>query len=248
MYSIYNEDCLEGMKRIPDGSVDMILCDLPYGVTKNKWDTVIPFYELWEQYKRIIKENGAIVLFAEGMFMANLMMSNPRMWRYNLIWDKVLTSGFLNANRMPLRQHEQLCVFYKKQPTYNPQKRKGVKSHSKGANKKCANNNYGEYSFVDNCDAHGDLKFPTSILRHSKPHPSKSRHATEKPVSLCMELILTYTNEGETVLDNCMGRGSTGIAAVRCGRNFIGFEIVPEHYDIAKQSIEQEVSIHGIVC
>lgn len=245
MYQIYNEDCLEGMKRIPDGSVDMILCDLPYGVTKNKWDTVIPFDKLWEQYRRIIKRNGAIILFAEGMFMAKLMASNPRMWRYNLIWDKVLTSGFLNANRMPLRQHEQLCIFYQKQPTYNPQKRKGAKSHSKGVKKQCANNNYGDYSFVDNCDTHGDLKFPTSILRYQKPHPSKANHSTEKPVRLCEELIRTYTNYGETVLDNCMGTGSTGVAAVRCGRQFIGFELLPKYYEIAKQRIEQEVSIHG---
>lgn len=245
MFAIYNEDCLEGMKRIPDGSVDMILCDLPYGVTKNKWDTVIPFDKLWEQYRRIIKKNGAIILFSEGIFMAKLMMSNPNMWRYNLIWDKVLTSGFLNANRMPLRQHEQLCVFYKKQPTYNPQKRTGAKSHSKGVKKTCANNNYGEYSFVDNGDAHGNLKFPTSILRYQKTHPSKSIHPTEKPVSLCAELIRTYTNVGETVLDNCMGTGSTGVAAIRCGRQFIGFDTNTEYYEIAKRRIEQEVKSYG---
>lgn len=245
MYKIYCEDCLEGMKRIPDGSVDMILCDLPYEVTKNPWDQMIPFDKLWEQYKRVIKQNGAIILFSEGMFMAKLMASNPQMWRYNLIWDKVLTSGFLNANRMPLRRHEQLCVFYKKQPTYNPQKRKGAKSHGKGAKKQCANNNYGDYSFVDNCDAHGDLKFPTSILRYQKPHPSKATHSTEKPVSLCEELIRTYTNHGETVLDSCMGTGATGVAAVRCGRKFIGFELLPKYYDIAKHRIEQEVRIHG---
>lgn len=245
MFAIYNEDCLEGMKRIPDGSVDMILCDLPYGVTKNKWDTVIPFDKLWEQYRRIIKKNGAIILFSEGIFMAKLMMSNPSMWRYNLIWDKVLTSGFLNANRMPLRQHEQLCVFYKKQPTYNPQKRTGAKSHSKGVKKTCANNNYGDYSFVDNGDTHGNLKFPTSILRYQKTHPSKSIHPTEKPVSLCAELIRTYTNVGETVLDNCMGTGSTGVAAIRCGRQFIGFDTNTEYYEIAKRRIEQEVKSYG---
>lgn len=245
MFAIYNEDCLEGMKRIPDGSVDMILCDLPYGVTKNKWDTIIPFDKLWEQYRRIIKKNGAIILFSEGIFMAKLMMSNPSMWRYNLIWDKVLTSGFLNANRMPLRQHEQLCVFYKKQPTYNPQKRTGAKSHSKGVKKTCANNNYGDYSFVDNGDTHGNLKFPTSILRYQKTHPSKSIHPTEKPVSLCAELIRTYTNVGETVLDNCMGTGSTGVAAIRCGRQFIGFDTNTEYYEIAKRRIEQEVKSYG---
>ena len=125
-YKLYNGDCLEVMKDIPNKSVDMILCDLPYGVTaRNKWDTVIPFDKLWEQYNRIIKDNGAIVLFAQGMFMADLMQSNRKMWKYNLVWDKVLPAGHLNANRMPLRKHEDICVFYKKQPIYNPQKTKG---------------------------------------------------------------------------------------------------------------------------
>jgi DNA modification methylase len=129
---IYNMDCLQGMKDIPDGSIDMILCDLPYGVTRNSWDSMIPLEDLWRQYKRIIKDNGAICLHADGMFMAMLMMSQPKLWRYNLVWDKVLTSGFLNANRMPLRKTEEICVFYKKQPTYNPQKSVGARNHSKG--------------------------------------------------------------------------------------------------------------------
>lgn len=234
----YNMDCIEGMSLIPDGSIDMILCDLPYGVTKNRWDAVIPFDKLWKQYRRIIKPNGAIVLFAEGMFMANLMQSNPGMWRYNLIWDKVLTSGFLNANRMPLRRHEQLCVFYKKLPTYNPQKKVGKKSHGKGSKRNYANHNYSKYDFVDNAETHGTLKYPTSILRHQKTHPSISLHPTEKPVSLCEELILMYTNPGETVLDNCMGCGSTAVAAVRTGRNYIGFDISAEYCEIANKRAE----------
>lgn len=238
MYSLYHEDCLTGMDKIPTGSVDMILCDLPYGVTKNKWDAVIPFDKLWNQYKRVIKHGGAIVLFAEGMFMANLMVSNPEMWRYNLIWDKVLTSGFLNANRMPLRQHEQLCVFYKSPPTYNPQKKRGEKSHSKGSKKKCQNNNYGDYGFIDNSETHGVFKYPTSILSFPKPHPTKAFHPTEKPITLLEYLIKSYTNPGEMVLDNCMGSGSTGVAAIRTGRNFIGFEIEKKYFDIAKKRIE----------
>lgn len=149
-------DCLEFMKEIPDASIDMILCDLPYGITRNKWDSVIPLEPLWLEYKRIAKPNAAIVLFADGMFEANLMLSNPKMWRYNLVWDKVLTSGFLNANRMPLRSHEEICVFYQKQPTYNPQKTLGQKNHSKGHPKENANENYGEYGFVDNADELGN--------------------------------------------------------------------------------------------
>lgn len=244
-YEIFCEDCLKGMDRIPDGSIDMILCDLPYGVTKNRWDAVIPFDDLWAQYRRVIKKNGAIVLFAEGMFMAKLMVSNPSMWRYNLVWDKVLTSGFLNANRMPLRQHEQLCVFYQKSPTYNPQKKPGTRSHSKGAPKECANNNYGEYRFIDNADEHGDLKFPTSIIRCQKPHPSKSLHPTEKPLVLCEELIRTYTNPGETVLDSCMGVATTGLAAIRTGRRFVGFEIERKYFEVGRDRLAEEVRCHG---
>lgn len=230
-------DCLDLMKDIPDGNVDMVLCDLPYGRTKNRWDEVIPFNPLWEQYRRIVKKNGAIVLFADGMFMAKLMSSNPAMWRYNMIWDKVLSAGFLNANRMPLRQHEELCVFYQKPPTYNPQKSLGEKSHSKGSKKNCENHNYGEYGFVDNSEVHGNLKFPTSILKFQKPHPSKSVHPTEKPVDLLQYLIKTYTNRGETVLDNCMGSGSTGVACANTGRNFIGMELDEHYFTVAKERI-----------
>lgn len=238
-------DCLDLMKEIPDGTIDMILCDLPYGRTKNKWDVIIPFEPLWDQYRRIIKANGAIVLFADGMFMARLMASNPSMWRYNLIWDKVLLSGFLNANKMPLRQHEELCVFYKKLPTYNPQKTKGAKSHSKGTPKDHANNNYGFYEFVDNTELHGDLKFPTSIITNMKPHPSKAIHPTEKPVSLCEYLIRTYTNPGDLVLDNCMGSGTTGVACVNTGRRFVGMELDPGHFNIAADRIAEAEKKEG---
>ena len=242
--SLLHGDCLELMKEIPDGSIDMVLCDLPYGRTRNKWDVVIPFDQLWKQYRRIVKLNGAIVLFADGMFMAELMVSNPSMWRYNLVWDKVLTGGFLNANKMPLRQHEELCVFYKKPPTYNPQKTKGTKSHSKGSKQDYANNNYGSYNIVDNADLHGDLKFPTSILRYQKPHPSKALHPTEKPVSLCENIIKTYTNPGETVLDNCMGSGTTGVACVNTGRLFVGMENNLDTFITAVNRIEEATAAH----
>src|SRR5699024_9380729 len=161
--TIYNEDCLEGMKRIPDGSIDMILCDLPYGVTKNKWDSVIPLDELWKHYKRVIKENGAIVLFGQGLFTARLMFSNEKWYRYNLIWEKDRPSGFLNAKRMPLRSHEDIVVFYKRLPTYNPQFWEGKPLHGMGSKFRegqLENNNYGEFDSHKNPSAkrEGDTK------------------------------------------------------------------------------------------
>ena len=216
------------MKDIEDKSIDMILCDLPYGQTaRNKWDNIIPFEPLWEQYNRIIKDNGAIVLFANGMFTANLMKSNEKMWKYNLVWDKVLPSGFLNAKRMPMRSHEDICIFYKKAPTYNPQMVKGKPSHSVGKAKGISqevhsrNTNYGEFSKVE---TKGDMKYPKSILTFQQPHPSTTIHPTQKPVELYKWLIKTYTNRGEIVLDNCFGGGSTGVACLNTDRKFIGIE------------------------
>lgn len=247
---VYRNDCLKQMKTFPDKSIDMILCDLPYGVTKNEWDSPIPLDELWPEYKRIIKDNGAIVLFADGLFMAKLMLSEPKLWRYNLVWDKVLPSGFLNANKMPLRRTEQICVFYKKLPTYNPQKTKGKPNHSKGKNigtkvadSSIANNNYGDFVMVDNHEVLGDMKHPTSLLRFPKTHPSKAEHSTEKPVALLEWLIKTYTNEGDTVLDNCMGSGSTGVACVNTNRKFVGIEIEQKTYETAIKRIGKAVDL-----
>lgn len=246
---LYNGDCLELMKLIPDKSIDLILCDLPYGITRNKWDSIIPLDKLWRQYERVVKDNSAICLFADGMFMAKLMASNPKMWRYNLIWNKVLPSGFLNANRMPLRVTEEIVVFYNKQPIYNPQKIKGAPNHSKGkATNKTSedncqvNNNYGKYTIVDNHKELGDMKHPTSLITFSKPHPSISLHPTEKPIQLCEWLIKTYTNENMVVLDNCMGSGSTGVACLNTNRNFIGIELDEGYYNIANKRIESAQS------
>lgn len=236
IYKIYNENCLEGMQKIPDKSIDMILCDLPYGKTKNKKDVRIPFKPLWKEYERIIKDNGAIILFGQGTFYVDLINSNRKLFRYDLIWNKQLTSGFLNANRMPLRQHEQIAVFYKKLPTYNPQFTQGKPLHSKGTsykNKPIKNQNYGEFKVVDDSRAGSCEKYPTSILSYAKPHPSKTVHRTEKPVALLEYLIKTYTNKGDIVLDNCMGSGSTGIACINTKRHFIGFDLDKECYDIA---------------
>ena len=241
-YQLINGDCLEEMKNISDKSIDMILCDLPYGTTKNKWDCIIPFDKLWEQYNRVIKDNGAIVLFGNGIFTAELIISNKKMWRYNLVWDKVLPSGFLNAKKMPMRNHEDVCVFYKKLPTYNPQMWIGEECHSRGnvigkSQKDFSRNtNYGDFSAVE---TEGNLKYPKSILTFSKPHPSISIHPTQKPVELLEWLIKTYTNEGETVLDNCMGSGSTGVACVNTNRKFIGIELDQEYYKIAKDRINK---------
>lgn len=236
-YELWNGDCLELMKDIPDKFADMILCDLPYGVTaKNKWDTIIPFKALWEQYERIIKDNGAIVLFGQDKFTAECMLSNRKLHRYNLIWKKVLPSGFLNANRMPLREHEDIMVFYKKLPTYNPQKFKGNPCHTRGIVSKTnevqhKNDNYGDFKCVE---TEGDMKFPTSVLEFSKPHPSVSVHPTQKPVELLEWLIKTYTNEGEVIVDNCMGSGSTGVSALKTGRKFLGIELEQDYFDIAQ--------------
>lgn len=230
------------MKNISDKSIDMILCDLPYGVTHNKSDVVIPFEPLWEQYKRVIKDDGAIVLFAQGIFYVDLVNSNRKMFRYDLVWDKQLVSGFLNANRMPLRKHEQIAVFYKKLPTYNPQFSLGEPLHSKGIvymNKSHKNRNYGEFKQVSDVRKGSVEKYPTSILSFQKPHPSIARHRTEKPIELLRYLIRTYTNEGEIVLDNCMGAGSTIISAILENRNGIGVEIDKNYFEIAKKRIEE---------
>jgi site-specific DNA-methyltransferase (adenine-specific) len=232
-------DCLEEMFNIPDKSVDMVCCDLPYGKTKNKWDSVIDLEKLWAHYERIIKNNSAMVFTAQDKFSAKLMLSNEKLHRYNLVWDKQLTSGFLNANRMPLRVHEDILIFYKKLPAYNPQKVKGKTNHSKGQMRTNENNNYGKYDKVDNKTILGDMKHPKSIISFQKPHPSKCLHPTQKPIALIEYLIKTYTNEGDTILDNCMGSGTTIVAADNLNRNSIGIEIDKEYFDIAVERINK---------
>ena len=240
MVSLRQGDCHELMKDIPSKSIDMILCDLPYGVTNNKKDIALPFNKLWEQYERVIKDDGAIVLFAQGTFYIDLVNSNRNLFRYDLVWDKVLTSGFLNAKRMPLRQHEQIAVFYKKLPTYNPQFTVGEPLHSKGTsykNKKVVNRNYNGFELLDDDRVGCVDKYPTSIIRFQKPHPSIAKHPTEKSIPCLEWLIKTYTNEGDTVLDNCMGSGTTGVACINTNRNFIGIELDKNYFNIAKERI-----------
>ena len=239
---IYNEDCLKCMNNIDDKSVDMICTDLPYGITQNKSDIIIPFEPLWEQYERIIKDNGAIVLFAQGVFYIDLVNSNRKLFRYDLVWDKCLTSGFLNAKRMPLRQHEQIAVFYKKLPTYNPQMTQGQPLHSKGKSyktKQIKNQNYGEFKIVDDIRAGTTEKYPTSIIKFQKPHPSVAQHRTEKSVKLIEWLIKTYTNPNDLVVDSCAGSCTTAIAAINTNRNFICIEKDREIYEVGKNRVLQ---------
>lgn len=251
---IYLGDCLQLMDGIPDKSVDCILCDLPYEVLhKNnphaQWDRIIPFEPLWNQYERIIKDNGAIVLFAQGMFTAKLMMSNPNLWRYNLVWDKQRVTGFLNANRMPMRCHEDICVFYKSLPTYNPQYTKGEPNHPRGnGTHKETNQCYGKhkgtvYDHVQRSESTvpKGMKLPRSIISIRKEHESSVVHPTQKPVDLMRYLISTYTNEGDLVLDNCAGSGTTCVAAIKEKRHFIGMEKNEEYFNIAKRRIKNEL-------
>ena len=236
--SLMQGDCLERMKEIPDGSVDMILADLPYGTTACEWDTRIPFEPLWEQYERIIKDNGAIVLFSQMPFGAELIQSNRRLFRYEWIWQKTLVAGFFNAKRMPLKAHESVLVFYKKLPTYNPQKWKSKPRIDKATNH-ISNTVYGKKRRLDYSSPDGE-RFPIDVIKFSNGN-YKSKHPTQKPVALLEYLIKTYTNEGETVLDNVMGSGSTGVAAVNTGRKFIGIELDPGFYETAKNRIEKAI-------
>jgi site-specific DNA-methyltransferase (adenine-specific) len=226
-------DCLELMKNIPNKSVDMILCDLPYGVTASeKWDTVIPFDQLWLNYERVIKNNGVVVLTATEPFRTKIISSNFSLFKYDLIWEKNKTVGFLSAKKQPLRKHESVLVFYKKQPTYNPQKTTGHKpvnsfTHHEGA----ATLIYGKTQAGIKGGGQTD-RYPTSILKFSVVNNGKQKfHSTQKPVELLEYLIKTYTNEGDLVLDNCAGSGSTLVAAKNLNRQFIGIEKEKEYYD-----------------
>ncbi len=230
---IYNEDCLEGMKRIPDKSVDMILCDLPYGVTWCAWDCIIPFEKMWEEYNRIIKNDSAIVLFATQPFTTKLIASNMTNFKYLWYWVKNNKGNYLNAKRQPMRQVEEICVFNKHK--YFPQ----------------GTVEYNEYKRRGTPAKHTLANYTNSYIQEKTGYPSnviycnvekKAVHATQKPVALFEYLIKTYTNEGETVLDNCMGSGTTAIACMRTNRNFIGYELDENYFKIANERIQAERS------
>jgi len=229
---LINGECLEEMKKLPEKSIDLILCDLPYGTTQNKWDCVIDLKLLWEQYNRIIKDDGVIVLTASQPFTSNLIMSNIKKFKYEWIWDKRLSSGHLNAKIQPMKRHESIVVFTNGKINYNPQMRKG-----KMRNDKCNSNstNYGKQKPIER---NSDLYYPTTIIDISNANRRGKKHPTQKPVALMEYLIKTYTNEGDLVLDNCMGSGTTGVACKSLNRNFIGIELNEKYFNIAKKRIE----------
>jgi site-specific DNA-methyltransferase (adenine-specific) len=228
-------DCLMHMNYLPDASVDMILCDLPYGTTACAWDSIIPFAPLWEAYKRVAKPNAAIVLTASQPFTSALVMSNPKAFRYSWIWEKGKSSGHLNAKRMPMKKHEDVLVFSFGTPSYFPQglvetnnnSARPAKGHARGEVYGTQRNDYA-VSKMGN--------YPKSVLSFSGEH--KPIHPTQKPVALMEYLIRTYTNEGATVMDNCMGSGTTGVACVNTGRHFIGIERDGKYFEIAKTRIQ----------
>lgn len=237
MYKLLQGDCLELMQDIPNKSIDMVLCDLPYASTRNEWDCAIPFEPLWGGYNRVIKDNGVIALFCDGLFMAELMLSNKKMWRYNLIWDKQRGSDFLNANVKPLKCHEEIAIFYKKKPTYN--KQLWYSQPYKKTKNGSLSSNYGERG-VAFTESLGGARNPLTIISYSRD--GSRLHPTQKPVALLEYLIKTYSNKEETILDTCMGSGSTGIACLNTNRNFIGMELDEKYFNIAKERIEKHQS------
>jgi len=244
---IYQMDCMEGMKLIPDKSIDMILCDLPYGTTnRNKWDTIIPFEPLWQQYERIIKDNGAIALFADEPFTSQLIMSNTKLFKQRITWDKDRGAGFLNAKKMLLKQTEDICLFYKKLPTYNPQMVQAqpdrIRPNSaKGENKSL---NYGEVKEIKHSEDYDNtMRYPTNLIKFSSMTGECNNlnrlHPTQKPIELIQWLIKTYSNENEIILDNCMGSGTTAVACILNNRKWIGFETDPTYIELANKRLEQ---------
>lgn len=236
-------NCLELMTGLEDKSIDMILCDLPYGTTQNKWDSILPLDKLWEQYERVIKDNGAIVLFGAQPFTSKLVMSNLKLFRYSLVWEKNKSTGFLNANRMPLRSHEDILVFYKKLPTYNSQKTTGHKPVNTYTKHSGDGTNYGKTREGVSGGGQTD-RHPTSILKfpvlnndsHSKFHP------TQKPVSLYEWLIRTYSNKNDVILDNCSGAGTLAFACINQNRKFICIEKDETYYRESNKRLEQYIN------
>ena len=245
---LINGECLEEMKKLPDKSIDMILCDLPYGTTDCKWDVIIPFDKLWKQYERVIKDNGAIVLTSQQPFTSNLIMSNLKLYKYNWHWNKVKPSSFMNAKNAPMKKIEDVCVFSfgtiangsKKLMKYNPQelklcgkirppKNNSVPSQSTIGKRPCRKNSYKQKY----------TNYPTDLIKFS--FELKPIHPTQKPVALMEYLIKTYTNEGDLVLDNCMGSGTTGVACKNVNRNFIGIEIDEGYFNMATKRIHDAI-------
>lgn len=239
---IYNEDCLVGMRDIPDKSVDCIICDLPYGSTSIPWDVVIPFDKLWEQYERIIKDDGNIILFCSGLFTIDLINSNRNRFRYKLIWNKNVPTGMATAKYRPMKYYEEICVFGNSSSKYNPimKPRVGVGKACYNYDHYCSDNNHIQLK-KQKKRYNPDYVQPSDVLSFNVvPNRNGKLHPTQKPVELIEWLIKSYSNEGDTILDNCMGSGTTAIAAMRTGRNFIGFETDEGYYKICLERIEKE--------
>lgn len=249
MIKLMQGDCLELMKDIPDGSVDMILCDLPYGTSACKWDTVIPFADLWKAYERIIKDNGAVVLFGSEPFSSAARMSNLRLYKYDWKWEKPYGANFLNIKYQPAKVHEDIMVFSKKASsysrkgnmTYYPQMESGKPYCFKSGRHESYNATATVRTPIKQVVSTSDgSRYPRSIIKFK--HDKEKLHPTQKPVELCEYLIKTYTNKGDTVLDNCMGSGTTGVACVNTGRQFIGIELDEIYFEIAKRRVKEELS------
>lgn len=246
---LYNEDCLTKMRHLPSKSIDLILCDLPYGLTPCLWDKTLPLDLLWVEYKRLLKDNGVAVLFGSQPFTSHLIISNLGMFRYEWIYKKIAGSNFANARKMPIKEHENICVFYAKQPKYNPQ----MQERSEGGRKRL-NTPYKKNS-TTSCDALGNIprnnagrtydqqyRLPGSVQQfNNRSKGSRGLHPTQKPVELCEYLIKTYTDIGDMVMDNCMGSGTTGVACKNTGRRFIGIEKDANMFAVAKKRIEETV-------
>jgi site-specific DNA-methyltransferase (adenine-specific) len=230
-------DTIEQMKLIPDKSIDFICCDLPFGTTQNKWDIVIPFNQLWEQYKRIIKDKGTVILFGNQPFTTDLICSNRSWFKYEIIWDKGRASGHLNAKIMPLRKHDNLIVFCNGKTTYNPQFTEG-ESYTRTNKSETCRGNYGKHK--DSTIENDGYRYPTSILYYPIGRQQNKIHPTEKPIGLIEILIKQYSNEGETILDNTFGSCTTGIACINTNRNFIGIENNMDYFNISLKRVEEK--------
>ena len=245
MLQLYNADCLEIMSQLEENSIDFILCDLPYGMLKSDtltWDNVIPFDKLWEQYNRVLKDTGCVALFSSGLFTVDLINSNRKDFKYKLIWEKNVPTGMASAKYRPMKYYEEICIFYKKQPVYNP-----IMKPREGKGKAC-------YNYDHYCGDSNHLKLnkqkkkydpdwvqPSDVLKFNVvPNRNGKLHPTQKPVELLEYLIKTFTNEGDTVLDNCMGSGSTGEACNNTNRNFIGIELDKNYFEIASKRLTKD--------
>jgi len=234
--TLYNGDCIEVMKEnIDDKSVNLILCDLPYGITHNKWDKMIPFDDLWKEYKRILAPNGNIVLFGCGLFTPRMICSNEKMFRYTLVWEKNIFSDWFSCKKKPLRKHEDIVIFSNKYPTYNVQYEEGEPYQRTYTKKKSDNYRINSKKDFTKEIKNDGKRYPGTVLKFNRVH--KPIHPTEKPQDLLRWLIRAYSNENDTVLDNCMGCGSAGIASKQENRNFIGIELDDNYFNIAKERI-----------